>query len=131
MSEDHTKEISYFGLFAGGIVGWGIVKIASISPGITERFPVLFQPLWKYFPPIGIIGAIFGAILASVISPPGRIRGSADGASVTVGIMVCLNNFPEKPNIMMIFMVSIAYGFLGFVAGSIISEIKSPGSKSD
>jgi hypothetical protein len=131
MSEDHTKELNLVGAFIGAAVGYGFAKLASIAPGITERFPGLFKPFWTYFPPIGVIGAIIAALVASIISPAGRIRGTADLAGVTVGIAVCLTLLPERPNIFMIFLVTIAYGFIGFVAGSFISEIKGAGRSSD
>ena len=69
-----------------------------------------------------------GGLVAALMSPAGRIRRSADLAGVAVGMAVSLTMLPERPNILVLFLMIIAYGFVGFVSGSFLADIKSTDS---
>jgi hypothetical protein len=111
--------------FLGSAVGCGLVKVSAIAPGIALRWPGGFVPIWKYFPPISLIGAVAGGLLAAALAPAANARRSGDMAGVTVGLLTCLTMLPQRPAIFMIFLLTIAYGFVGFTAGSLAAGLKS------
>lgn len=123
MSEDRDQ-FHFLSAIAGAAVGFGILQLAA-APGIVERWPSLFDPIWGYFPWIGLIAAFVGGLVAGLLAPAGRVARSGDLAGVTVGVLVCLRVLPERPGWGMIFLVTIAYGFVGFVPGSAVAGIKS------
>jgi hypothetical protein len=114
----------FFGLI-GGAVGFGVAKLASISPGISQRWPSLFTPFWGYMLPIGLLAAAVGGAVAALLTPPRRGQVTADLAAVAVCIAVSRTMLADRPGLFALFLLTIGYGFVGHVVGSIVAAAKA------
>ncbi len=111
----------------GATVGCGLVKLAALVPGIAQRWPLAFSPFWRYFPPIALIGAAVGGVVSAAVGPTVRAKGTGLAGSglligMLVGIVTCLTALPGRPSVLMIILLTFAYGLVGSMAAQAVVE---------
>jgi len=117
----NEKPHIFFGLI-GGALGYAVATLASNSVGITQRWSWLFNPFWGYVLPIGLVAAGVGGIIASLLAPSRRGAATADLAAVAV--CMALNLATLWPRLGLLFLLTIGYGFVGHIVGSIVGALK-------
>jgi hypothetical protein len=109
----------------GAVAGVGLAKVATIAPALQTSQAWLFRPFWTYLIPVGLIAAFLGGALAGLLAPSRRAIRSGDLAGGTVGLFVSLTMLPERPGLLALFLLTIGYGFVGFVPGTWIGNAKA------
>jgi hypothetical protein len=122
---DTIKEIHFPSAALAAVAGTGLIYFISKSPALAQSFPKLFTPFWTYILPIALIVAGVTGAIAAALAPVKLGPRSGDLAGVCVGMAACLTLLENKPNLVMLFLISIAYGFVGFAGGALIAGIKS------
>ena len=120
------KEIHFPSAILAGVIGVGVVMFLRSTSFFKQSFPALFEPFWGYFLPIAVIVAFTSGLFAAVIAPGSKSQRTADATAVIVGMFASVAMLAEPPNLLILFLLSIAYGFIGFLAGSVVGGAKAP-----
>jgi hypothetical protein len=117
------KEIHFPSAILGGIAGSALVQLMTRIDYLHATFPCLFKPFWGFALPIAVAIAFAVSFVAATLAPPHLSSRTGDMTGVIIGVFtyeaVLHGGFDVN-----CFVASVAYGFVGFCAGSIAAGLK-------